>query len=69
MAKKTFKYTELKRSVRYSFEDVIGTELDGDQLMEITDNLIEELGLGDKVDYDEEEYEEVDDPDELEFDE
>lgn len=69
MAKKTFKYTELKRSVKYSFEDVIGTELDSDQLMEVTDNLIEELGLGDKVDYDEEEEGSPEDLDELEFDE
>jgi hypothetical protein len=69
MAKKTFKYTELKRSVKYSFEGAIGTELDEDQLAEITDNLIEELGLNDKVDYDEEKEDSSGDPEELEFDE
>ena len=68
MAKKAFKYTELKRSVKYSFEGVIDTELDDDQLAEITDNIIEELGLNNKVDYDEEE-EASSEPDELEFDE
>lgn len=68
MAKKLFKYSELRTSMRYTIESATGVELDGDDINEAVDNFIEDLGISDYVQFDPKEKVEESYDEELRFD-